>query len=943
MADVFVSYSRRDSGFVRRLADAISERGSREVWLDTEGIQDGEVFPEAIKRAIEQSDTFLFVITPEAVRSAYCENEVEYARRMQKRILPVLREPVPDAELPAEIRDRNWIPLTKDADFEQGIGRLVTALDTDLEATKAHTHWLVKALEWASTRRDSSFLLRGSELKAAEAWVAATPEDADPAPTPLQREYVLASRNAAARRQRALMIGSIAVAAVSIGLLIFALISRGQAISSRAQAVSEQIGARAQALAAESQAQLPNDPEISLILGTRAVRTKATPQSMFALRAALDASPLERALPTVADPGSCAINSGLSAASRPNREQVAEASCNGSLRLLDPATGHILRQKRLAGELTSVAYSPNGAALAVGTDSGVLLLNPDTGAVTARSPALVASDEPVNAVAFSPDGRTLAADLYQSGVALLTVPELHVRTIMHVQGLGGTVVFSHNGRLLIVGGEDAAVHIFDLTTRRLVHKIVAPGQNGNGSWPEVVALSPDGTQLAVGYPTMNYSYGDVALYATDGWRREYNVMQTDTGEVSSVAFSPDGTRLAAGLEDGTAGVWSLLTRDEIESYAGMTSAVTAIDFLRSGRSALTVANDGVGRVWRAGGTYRTSASVAGNITSLALGGSHLATLRVNRGRTYLSTFALSGGAPLLTRYVGPGNNGDSLSPDARLLLTTGSNIPGRPQDAPIQLWSVEQGKVLRALGRGVVTYSAFSADGSRVLLQEGSDLSSSPGYLVVESTGTGHKVRLQDPPACVLNQALYTFSADGRFVAAAAFCGVADVWNARTGKLIRQVTQGGETSAVALNPDGSRLLVSSWDSRATLWSVATGRPLTQLVGHTSGIVTAALSPNGSLVATAGLDDTLRLWNAYTGQELRLLTFPHWQAFVAFSPNGSQIAVTPNTQNPGVANYIQVYDACPDCSNAAGLLALAKPLNISPSRLTALERTVIAGS
>jgi hypothetical protein len=183
MADVFVSYSRRDSEFVRRVADSISERG-KEVWIDTEGIADGEVFPEAIKRAIEQSDAFLFVITPSSVHSAYCENEVEHAREMQKRIMPVLREPVPDSELPAEIRDRNWIPFTEDADFEPGMARLLSALDSDLDAAKAHTRWLVKALEWDSEGRDKSFLLRGSELKAAEAWLAASPEDADPAPTP---------------------------------------------------------------------------------------------------------------------------------------------------------------------------------------------------------------------------------------------------------------------------------------------------------------------------------------------------------------------------------------------------------------------------------------------------------------------------------------------------------------------------------------------------------------------------------------------------------------------------------------------------------------------------------------------------------------------------------------------------------------------------------------
>ncbi len=48
MADVFVSYSRRDSEFVS-LAESISA-GGKEVWLDTEGIADAEVFPEAIKR-----------------------------------------------------------------------------------------------------------------------------------------------------------------------------------------------------------------------------------------------------------------------------------------------------------------------------------------------------------------------------------------------------------------------------------------------------------------------------------------------------------------------------------------------------------------------------------------------------------------------------------------------------------------------------------------------------------------------------------------------------------------------------------------------------------------------------------------------------------------------------------------------------------------------------
>ena len=235
MPDVFVSYSRRDSEFVGRLAESIEDRG-KEVWVDTEGIFDAEVFPDAIRRAIEQSDAFLFVITPAAVHSSYCENEVEYASELNKRIVPVLRTPVPDPELPSEIRDRNWIPFTDRDEYEPSLQRLVAALDRDLEHAREHTRWLVKAIEWDGEGRDTSFLLRGAELKSAEAWLAAARDDVEPAPTQLQREYLLASREAAARRQRVLVGASLAVAVVSIGLLVFALISRGQAISAQAVA-----------------------------------------------------------------------------------------------------------------------------------------------------------------------------------------------------------------------------------------------------------------------------------------------------------------------------------------------------------------------------------------------------------------------------------------------------------------------------------------------------------------------------------------------------------------------------------------------------------------------------------------------------------------------------------------------------------------------------------
>ena len=89
MADVFLSYSRLDGAFVRRLLSALEARG-KDVWVDVDGIRDGEVFPEALRRAIESSDAFVFVISPDSVHSSFCEEEVEHAAHSEQTDRPAL-------------------------------------------------------------------------------------------------------------------------------------------------------------------------------------------------------------------------------------------------------------------------------------------------------------------------------------------------------------------------------------------------------------------------------------------------------------------------------------------------------------------------------------------------------------------------------------------------------------------------------------------------------------------------------------------------------------------------------------------------------------------------------------------------------------------------------------------------------------------------------------
>ena len=392
-----------------------------------------------------------------------------------------------------------------------------------------------------------------------------------------------------------MMGGAVAIAAVSIGLLIFALISRGQA-------VSERVSARAQALAAESQAQLPNDPEISLILGMRAVRTQATPQTMFALRAALDASPLERAFPTIANPGSCGLNGGLAAAVSPSGRQIAEGACTGLVRILDAATGRVLWSKTVGDQVNSVAYNPSGSALALTTSAGVSVVNVHTGAIIASTPPSFSGGGAAQGpLVFSPDGRTLATG---SSTELTIGPAARLGSYMTVSAaLGGGMAFSPDGRMLFVGGEDSSVHVYNTITGRQIHRIL-PSQPGS-SWPVVVTLSPNGGELAVGYPTQSGQNGTVSIFSTATWRKEFTLMTLPEVEISAVAFSPDGTRLAIGAEDGTAGVWSVPTRQELVAYQGPTAAIDSIQFTPDGGSVLTASNDGVARLWRAIGVEQS--------------------------------------------------------------------------------------------------------------------------------------------------------------------------------------------------------------------------------------------------------------------------------------------------------------------------------------------------
>lgn len=104
LLDVFISYSRADSGFARKLNDALQMHGKR-TWFGQESIAAGTAdFQQEIHRGIESAESFVFILSPRSVSSPYCADEVEYAARLNKRFVTLLHQPISPDSLHPELK-----------------------------------------------------------------------------------------------------------------------------------------------------------------------------------------------------------------------------------------------------------------------------------------------------------------------------------------------------------------------------------------------------------------------------------------------------------------------------------------------------------------------------------------------------------------------------------------------------------------------------------------------------------------------------------------------------------------------------------------------------------------------------------------------------------------------------------------------------------------------
>ena len=123
MAKVFISYSRKDIGFARKLAGDL-EKAGYEVWWDLTDLRGGDDWLRVIPAAIESSDQFIVVLSPNSAISDWVKKEYTQALSSRKKIIPIM---LARSSVPFALNTINYVDFTSD-DYAANFQNLLDAL-----------------------------------------------------------------------------------------------------------------------------------------------------------------------------------------------------------------------------------------------------------------------------------------------------------------------------------------------------------------------------------------------------------------------------------------------------------------------------------------------------------------------------------------------------------------------------------------------------------------------------------------------------------------------------------------------------------------------------------------------------------------------------------------------------------------------------------------------
>ncbi|MCC6417489.1 MAG: serine/threonine protein kinase [Gemmataceae bacterium] len=389
-----------------------------------------------------------------------------------------------------------------------------------------------------------------------------------------------------------------------------------------------------------------------------------------------------------------------------------------------------------------------------------------------------------------------------------------------------------------------------------------------------VAFSPDGKLVASG--------GDDELICV--WQadtlEEYRLLRGHKGPVRSLAFTPDG-RLLSGGADRTVRLWDVKRRKEVLKLEGHTDPVACLAVSVDGTRALSGgagAVDCTVRLWSLAGAGQELAVFRGHTEEVTQVGFLPNGKQVISGDSKGGVFAWDVATRAKARQVSVGQGDYSprivaFTPDGRWAFT---DAPG---EGEADRWDASTGKLVDRIVVPLANMGSISPDGRFA------------GFARRDTVSVCDALTWKVLRVFKANEVFaIALAPDGRRVVSGNMGGVVQIWDVQSGKEI--TPRPGHTfavHAVTIAKDGRRVLTGGADKTVRLWDLASsppGQEVKRLEGHAGTVTRVVFVEGGQRGASTGADGTTRCWDLASGKEQRRLE----EAALGFSADGRLAAV-----------------------------------------------------
>ena len=921
MTNIIVSYSRKDSVIARKLIQAFKDI-ELDVWVDWEDIPPAVGWLDQILRGIEESDAFIFLVSPDSVISEVCQVEIGHAGKNNKRIIPIVVRDVDAKTVNPIVRELNWIMAREHDNFEEVIVKIKLAIELDLEWLTEHRRLQVRALEW-HRKKEASLLLRGRDLRYARQ-MCVTGESKDPKPTSLLQTYLQHSARDEGRRIFLWLATGIAVLIMAI-LSIWAYRLSQIASANAEQAKLNEIKAQENAIKAldnEKEARRAEEIARRNENSAKSQRSAAKAQifqsktgelftstllaidswqreqsleveeilrknisllpipvaqkSQSAQINALEFNPVDNTFVTASADGTacvwsvrgreelfCATSSGSinDVDFSPDGKIIATGDQSGRVLILDAQSGEVLRELNFDVTVWDVDISPVGESLAITQDNGTITIVDLSGRKADYD--LGTRGRPFVST-FSPNGIWIAAGSSLGGITLwnLKVGGGAITGPIH-RGEALALEFSPDNSILVSGGTDNRALVTQTTTGKLLFDIINQDQVGD------LAFGPDGSWFV----TVS---NDRSIRVWDTETGEERALMLQDGFVKAVRVSPDGRWIATTGEDKTVRVWSSATGTEMFQIP-LKSSGSSVTFSNDGKYLISGTQNGEINVWDISIMLAPLNDIpfrglTGNV-QFSPAGEWLAASDENRvwllDKGQYSNLTGSPRGDLILELSSAIKN-LVISPDSKWIGVSA-------EQGELAIYNVET-QIRRIISEfNSAQKLAFSPDSQQLIT------GSTDGTIQARDLNTGKVVRTlfeSDSGVKSLATSLEWL--------AIGLTDKAVILNMNTEEVIAELEAPGDNQLMAFNPQGSLLAVSNSSGEVSVWKQENGKfNLSQTLSRGS-VFSMAFDPQGDQLLISERN-MVYLVDALTGREVTRIPYKTPANSISFSPGGKLLA------------------------------------------------------